>query len=242
MFRKFQRLNEKYFDLDYKTEREFKKIYPIAGYIFLLFTLLNYFNDLIPLELFDPQWEFKTIAKIVDTVWAPFLGFCLIFFTKSQRISLLEKKFLGLLSWLPLILGIIFVVMIPLILGDASRINQQYQQQFDQQIEQLKTQIEQVKTNINQASPQEIDNMFNLQNEEAKKNAAKFTVEEKKDFYLTLLQNDYERGYNLANKELKKKQNSMTQDSFIYTCASLLSTFLLINVWYYAGWTRKKLF
>lgn len=239
MFRKLRRLREKTRHIPPEAKEKIKEIYPIAGYIFLLFTFfVDYTSTLIPFQLFNAEWEFQTIGKIVNTVWAPFLGFSLIFFTR-EKISILEKRFLGLLSWLALLLGIIFITFIPLILGDAQRISNLLQSEFSRINEQQIVQVEQIEKRFKEATPQELENFFKLQGENEK--TANLSMDKKIYAYLATVKSQRLTAYNTAKSQLLKQQSKLKKDSLWLTIGAFLGGVLLINVWHYANWTRKLL-
>lgn len=236
---KLKRLKEARTKIPTSTKQKYRKIFPLAGYIFLGFTfLVDYPGVLIPLKLFNAEWEFQAISKIVNTVWAPFFGFSLLFFTRENSIKVLEKKLLGLLSWLALLLGITFLCFIPLIIADASRIDLNLQKQLTQIINVQQNRTQQIQERFQAASPQELENFFKLQGENNK--TANLSIKEKTYAYLQQIKAQQEASLSATKSQFLQRQNKIKRDSIFLSIGAFLGSLLLINVWRYAKWTRVK--
>ncbi len=237
MLRKLKRLNKKRVEIPANVQEETKNIYPLAGYIFLLFTfLVDYPGALFPLQLFNPEWEFQTISKIVNTVWAPFLGFSLIFFTRKNSITALEKRLLAFLSWVALFLGVIFILFIPLIFADSNRINANLQSQFNKINDQQLAQISALEKRFQEATPQQLESFFKSQPQDEK--TANLSLDKKKYVYLEIVKAQQLQSSNANKSQLLKQKSKLKKDSLGLGIGSILGAILLINVWRYARWTR----
>lgn len=124
----------------------FSTLARVTGYSLLLLAIFDIIAALIPLQLFDPRWEYQTIGTIVEQVPVTLIGFFLAFYNGIQDRTRLERAFLGLLSFIALLAGVLFFLVMPLLISDSLRVNQQnYAQlaaQTTRQINQL-TQLEQ---------------------------------------------------------------------------------------------------
>ena len=95
-----------------------------AGYGLLLLALSNFADALIPPRFGqDAGWEFSTLGKLVGTSPVPIIGLILVFYGEATARSPLGKTILKILSWLSLVLSILFIVMLLIGISAAIRIN-----------------------------------------------------------------------------------------------------------------------
>lgn len=118
-------------------------LFRVAGYALLALSLLDIIDIFVPLGFTNPVWEFQTANNLVERVPVPILGLVLVLVgEKSFQIF----KFF---SWTCLVVGLLFILLVPLVINSGWRIEQQGQQQLTQQtyqIQQLKQQLSQAKT------------------------------------------------------------------------------------------------
>ncbi|ELS33411.1 MULTISPECIES: HpsJ family protein [Pseudanabaena] len=127
-----------------------------AGYGLLLLAFSNFFDAIIPPQFGkDAPWEFSTLGKLVGTSPVPIIGLILIFYGESTARSPFGKKILKFLSWLSLLLSIIYVLMLLVGISAAIRINNDNNNQasltLSQQLAQFNTAKENLK-NTNDAN------------------------------------------------------------------------------------------
>lgn len=125
------------------------------GYGLLIFALIDSFQVLIPPGFMNPAWELNTIGALVERVAVPLLGLALIFFGEFYDRTMPEKLSLKVLSWVCLVLAIVFVLMVPLGVFDTIRLNSQSSQQVGVQMEQFKK----LEDQLNQSKPEQIKNL-----------------------------------------------------------------------------------
>ncbi len=132
--------------------RKFLYILRWCGYGFLLMAGFDILQSLIPLGFTNPLWEMSTMANIVERVPIPILGFLLVFWGEDEERKIWEEKFLKLLPWLCVTLGIVFLLMLPLTVINTWRINQANNLQVEQKLQQEERQISQLESQINQGN------------------------------------------------------------------------------------------
>ena len=106
-----------------KLERS-SKMLPWIGYFILVLIFLDYVFLLIPPRFLNPTWELNIIGHLVENVWAPLLGFALVFIHRENNFKELELKILSWLSRLMLLMAIIYFLSAPLILSNTIKIQQ----------------------------------------------------------------------------------------------------------------------
>ena len=136
--------------------RKFLYILRWCGYGFLLMAGFDILQSLIPLGFTNPLWEMSTMASLVERVPIPILGFLLVFWGEDKERKIWEEKFLKFLPWLCLILGIIFLLMLPLTVINTWRINQVNTLQVDQKLQQEERQIGQLESQVNQVNLEQL--------------------------------------------------------------------------------------
>lgn len=126
-------------------------LFRIVGYALLALSLVDIINIFSPLRFTDPAWEFQVISALVERSPVPLIGVVLVFAG--------EKRFriFNFLSKACLVAGILFLLLLPLSISSAWRIDQQANQQLVQQT----TQLQNIKSKLNQATtPQELSNVL----------------------------------------------------------------------------------
>jgi len=132
-------------------EWSFGPLFRIAGYALLALSLLDLIEMFVPPRFTDPAWEFQLVNNLVERVPVPLLGLVLVLVgEQSFRIF----KFL---SGACLVVGLLFLLVVPLAASSAWRIERLNQLQFNQQT----AQIQQIRAQLNQATTDaEINNVL----------------------------------------------------------------------------------
>ncbi len=128
-----------------------------AGYGLLLLALANFGEALIPPRFGqDPSWELSALAKLAGSSPVPIIGMVLVFYGESTARSPLGKTVLKILSWLSLLLGIIYIVLTLIGISAAIRINNDNNNQASavatQQLTQFNNAKETLKTPMTKTS------------------------------------------------------------------------------------------
>ncbi len=95
----------------------------LAGYGLLLLSLFDYINIFTPPRFTNPVWEFQVMGEMVEKMPVPLIGFAFVFFGKDAYRKDLEEIAIKVLSWLALVLGIMFLLLIPLGVNNTLRID-----------------------------------------------------------------------------------------------------------------------
>jgi hypothetical protein len=140
------------------------------GYILLIFSVVDYLAFLIPPQLTNPVWEFQTIGKMVDHVWSILLGLIFIFlYAKGNIIKPRELTILKYLSWVSLVVGIFYILLLPLGINNSLTIYRNINNQFLTQQGQRQEQVQKTTERLEQTnSTQALNNLaraLNVPNE-----------------------------------------------------------------------------
>lgn len=144
-------------------EETTNRILHAIGYGLLLLALFDWVEILVPSNFMNPAWEFQTIGALVERVPVPLIGFALVFYGESQSRNKWEIPVLKLLSWLTLLLTIIFFLMIPLGIINTVRLNKQSVAQINTTSTQQTSLAEQVEQQLSQATPEQIETFLKRQ-------------------------------------------------------------------------------
>ncbi|PZO40611.1 MAG: hypothetical protein DCF19_12035 [Pseudanabaena frigida] len=213
-----------------------------AGYGLLLLAFSNFADALIPSKFGqDATWEFSTLGKLVGISPVPIIGLILVFYGESTYRSALGKNILKFLSWLSLLLSILFAVMLLIGISAVIRINSENAAKasfaMSQQLEQFKTAKENLKNT----------NDVNLVR------AAEFI--EKRSPNIKLNKNNPTELRNQLNSEIVKNENDikakveegqarasrqLIKQAAKWYFEAIVSAFVLFGIWHQTKWARTN--
>ncbi len=212
----------------------------VIGYFILALTLLGFLNILIPPKFFKPIWEFQAIGQLVDQVWGLLIAFAMIFFFREGiDIKYSTSRILSILSWLALILGIFYFILVPLAIFDFVKISQNIKSNNTVQVAQLNTNIEKAQQQIAQStSAQELFNLARRVNPEAINGLDPNNIEHLKE----QLKNELQTLQIKLNKEnssnFKDRMIGLYKKAFNNLIGSILSGTCLVLIWRFTRWAR----
>lgn len=138
-------------------------IFRVVGYALLALSFFDIVNIFVPARFGDPVWEFQIATNLVERVPVPLLGLVLVFGGEASL------RIFRLLSWACLVAGLLFLLLVPLSISSAWRINQQNQQQFTTQLTRQTAQVERLKAQLNKATTaQELSNVLTRLNPQSR--------------------------------------------------------------------------
>ena len=212
----------------------------LLGYGLLIFALLDYIYIVIPPRFTDPNWELQTIGKSVDNVAILLTGLIFVFYRRQGYIRIREQKFLGFLSWVSLLVGLLYLLIIPLGIADTWRIYYANKAQTSAQVSQQSQRLEQVKDKLNQATTDEQlkqlvasltpqGRLFKINNPQAFK-----------DQFLTKISQNQQSIKIEAENAQKNQVQTLLKNSLKWNLGALTAGVLFIWIWYLSRWTRRK--
>jgi len=207
-------------------------VFRLIGYGLLLLALLDLLTTLLPLRLMNPLWQFETMGAIVERVAVPLLGLVLVFFGEEKFRSSFEQKFLKLLRWLCLLVGVLFFLLVPLGVVSTLQVKAVNDTQMKQQYSQQKARVERVEKQLNQIKDEDLENFIKsqgrtLDGQSSQQARAQFLAKINKD--KNQLENQFKQA--MSNRRLTLLKNSAK-----WNLGALVSGVLFIYIWLLTRW------
>lgn len=115
----------------------------LVGYSLLLLVALDIADIFIPFKFADANWEFQVVGNLVERVPVPAIGLLLVLYGEKR------SKLIKLMSTLSLIVGILFLLLIPLGISSTLLINKQNDAQISAQSNQQLANLQRFKKQLN---------------------------------------------------------------------------------------------
>lgn len=135
----------------------FNSHFRLVGYGLLVLALGDLIYILVPPQFMNPIWEFQTIGTLVERVPVPLLGLLLVFTGSSKFRKKWEVVILKFLAWTSLIIGILFLLLIPLLIVNGSRLNNQIDQQINSQLSQQLAKLQQLEKQVDNSNDKDLN-------------------------------------------------------------------------------------
>jgi hypothetical protein len=206
-----------------------------VGYGLLILTVLSWLTLLIPLQLTSAVWGFQSAGQFIEGVPMLLIALVLIFYAELSLRASWERAVLKVLSWLCLVLAIVYFLM-TLVLGiNGFRLLQQSEAQVDAEFRQQMSQAAQIEQQINLASPEEVVGFIQSQGGQVEG-----SPEEAKADLLAQL------GEARSNLETQRavaiggQQLTIVKNGVKWFIGTILAGVLLLYLWSATRWTRGK--
>ncbi|GAC1468599.1 MAG: hypothetical protein NVS2B14_18050 [Chamaesiphon sp.] len=217
-------------------------LFRFAGYGLLLLSLFDYVSIFIPPQFLNPIWEFQTMASLADRVPAPFLGLVLVFYGESLYREKREKRILKFLSWAALLVGVLFLLLIPLGIRDSLRINTYNEAIIRNQSSQQLSRSGQIEDLLNKStSPEDINNALNTITNQGR--APQIKVQNPQEIKKQILSNIdvyQKRLKEQVDATLGSKRLTLLKESIKLNLEVIVSGGLFIYLWRKTSWTRQR--
>lgn len=211
----------------------------VAGYSLLLLGLFDCVYIFTPANFTNPAWEFQMIGQIVERVPVPLLGLVLIFYGDDSSRNRVEEVVLKLLSWLALLLGLLFILLIPLGIVNTWRIDNQNTAQINKQASERMLQLKQVEDKLNNAKTnEEFKRLFSSINSQGRAPKIDNLLEYRKQLFLELSK----AKKMVENQVIATKANTrlaLLKNSVKWNLGALVSGFAFVWMWHATAWTRR---
>jgi len=210
-----------------------------VGYGLLILAFFDVVVILVPPVLMNPAWELNAIGQLVERVPVPLLGLALVFLGERDQRTRWEPLILNILSWLTLLVGIVFFLMVPLGIVNTIRLDRQNQQQVTR-LEQRQEQIQQQKealgkvTTIEQMQSLIMDSQGRTPQIQDAQQLAEF-----KEQLSTFLEQG-ETQIQQAQSQKKSQRSGVIEDSAKWNLGALVSAALFVSIWRLTGWARRS--
>lgn len=212
-------------------------MFHFVGYGLLLFVLCDLIDVIFPLRVMNPVWEFQTIGAIVERVPLPLLGFILIFYGETNFRSKWELGLLKFLSQIALVVGVLFLLLIPLCVSDSIRINNLNNERINTQISQQTSQIQQFEQQLNKATSQDLATLLTRINTQSNSSEIKNT-QDLKNRLLTEVDKSERNLKTQVEATRKNRVFSLIKNSVKWSLGALIAGDLFIRIWQATRWAR----
>lgn len=212
----------------------------LLGYGLLVIALIDYVYIVIPLQFTNPLWEFQTIGALVEHAGIPLLGLTFVFYRHQGYVVKREKRLLWLLSWVSLLIGLLYLLMVPLGVADAWRIYHVSNTQIATQLSQQSQQFQQIKNQLNQVTSDEqlkqlVGSLASQGDLPQIENPQAF-----KDQFLAQISQSEQSIKIQADNVRTNQLQTLLKDSLKWNLGALVAGVLFIWIWYITSWTRKR--
>jgi hypothetical protein len=206
------------------------------GYGLLLLALFDILEMFVTPSFMNPAWEFNTFGAIVERVPVPLIGLALVFYGNLHSRSKWEFLSLRFLSWLTLLLAVLFILLIPLGIGNTIRLSKQNTYQINTLSEQQISQAEQIEKRVSEATPEQINNFLKAQNRPLdKKNS-----QEQKSQILSQVSQAKAQIKTQAEATQSARNLNLLKSSVKWNLGSLVASALFFTFWKTTRWARIK--
>lgn len=211
-----------------------------AGYALLALCFIDLLYVLIPPELLNPVWEYQTIGDLVKLVPVPLLALMLIFYGDTVFRSKPERFALKVLSWATLVIGIIFLLLVPLAISDAVRIHRFNNNQISTQVSQQRLQLDATRKQFEKVSPEKLRNLVPLPDKNGNLPEIPNSPEQAKTQILNNLDRAKDQAEQQANQARTNLRQNLAKNTIKLVAESLITACFFIYIWTMTAWTRKK--
>jgi hypothetical protein len=218
-----------------------------VGYGLLALVLFDWVELFMPMQLMNPAWELQTLGQLVEKVPVLLVGSALIFWGDStieqrQETSGIEKFVLKYTSWLMLLIGTLYFLLIPLGLFNTSRLDRQISREASAQVEQTQKLAEQAQSHLAQ-----IKTTTDLEGLLHQLGNVGITLppgdapdlESLKGQVNHAITTSVQTGQQQAQATRYQKRSELFKKSLKWNLGALVSAALFIHLWRGSAWARR---
>ncbi|HEY9634584.1 MAG TPA: HpsJ family protein [Coleofasciculaceae cyanobacterium] len=206
-----------------------------VGYGLLVLALLDFIVTIIPLHLMDPVWEFQTMGALIERAPVPLLALGLVFYGEANYRRPWEELFLKFLCWICLLLGIFFLLMIPLGISNTMRINAKNNNEISIKYKQDITRIEQLEKQLRAVQNEDLESFFKSQGQSLNNQNS----QESKQKLLSQFSSAKQTIIPTQYQQLRVNQRfALLKNSVKWNLGALVCGFVFIYIWRLTRWAR----
>jgi len=125
---------------------------PLAGWALVIGSLISYAYLLLPPRLMDVEWEFETMEPLVNNSLLALLGMALVLHGRAPVVDWQKLVTLRCLLVFSLLLGIFYLLMVPLAFSDEQRLESKQDSQLNEAQVSLKERMSKVEVTMKKVS------------------------------------------------------------------------------------------
>lgn len=217
------------------------RVLRFIGYGLLLLAFLDIAEIAIPPQFMNPTWEFQTMGALVERVPVPLIGLGLVFLGENSGRSKRARRLLKVLSWLSLLVAVLFFLLVPMGVLNTVRIDEENQQRLDVQLSQGIAELEAVGRELDSATtPDEVRSLLgSISGGEAPVIESSQDVREAKAALETALTDGEASLQRDANNTLMERRRGLLKRSVKWNIGAIISGALFFTIWKGTGWARR---
>ena len=213
----------------------------LVGYGLLILAFFDYMQIIYPPNFTNPFWEFQAIGRMVERVPVPLLGLLLVFYRPSGTVDRRSLHLLRFLSWVSLLVGLIYLLILPLGINNTWRIYKANNIQIAAQFERQNLRLQPIKSQLNQADTDaEIKEIIlNITGQGALPEID--NPQELKGQLLTQIARAEETMRLQSETVRANRRQALLKNSVKWNLGALVSGTLFIMIWHMTRWARMRI-
>ncbi|MEB3360445.1 MAG: HpsJ family protein [Synechococcales bacterium] len=209
------------------------------GYGLLLMAFIDFFYVLIPPDFLDPVWEYQFAGDLIRLVPVPLLALALVFWGDGVERQAIEWPLLKFLSWLTLLFSVVLFLLVPLTVANTFRLHNFNNQQISTQVNQQRQQIEATQTQLEQATPEQLQSLVPVPDEQGQLPDAPTDPEDARAQILDSLNQAKEQANDQAEQARANVLQNLIKNSVRLILESILGSCLFLYAWLVTRWARR---
>lgn len=211
----------------------------LVGYGLLLMAIVDVTFLIIPPQLMNPLWEFRTMGAIVERLPVTLLGIVLVYYGERSDRAPIENLLLKGLSWFSLLAAIFLMLIIPLNISNGFRIYNQQNATANAQFVNQKETIQHFKEQLEAAdSKDEIGAVLQQQAQKKVNIPDSVNTQKLKTDLIANLQNNHDSITNQAQAFRAQKRSLLLKKCLKWNLGALIAAILFFIIWKSTGWAR----
>jgi CBS domain containing-hemolysin-like protein len=210
-------------------------IFRVLGYGLLILAVFDWVAIIYPPNFMNPSWEFQTLGTVVERIPVSLIGFVLVFFGELYSRTRWERIILKILSWLTLLLTLIFLLMIPLIIGNTVRLNNQNITQVNNLSKEQIARAEQLEKQITEVTPEQLNNFLKSQGRSLDGRGP----DELKNQLLSEVSKAKQEITNQAQSTQSTRALTLIKSGVKWSLGAIVSSALFFVIWKETKWARN---
>lgn len=205
------------------------------GYGLLLLAFFDVVEIFVPPRFTNSAWEFQTVGALVERVAVPLFSLVLVFSGKLENRPKWERPILATLSWLTLLVGLLYFLLIPLGVTSTVRLYRANIQQVEQEYKQQVSQADKVEQQLNQTTSAQLEDLVKKQGRSLEGK----DPQELKTQLLTQLSQAKKQIKTQAETKKSTGNLNLLKSSVKWNLGALVVGTLFITFWKATGWARS---
>jgi hypothetical protein len=208
-------------------------LFRLAGYGLLILTLFDVASAFIWVPLNDRAWQFQTAGIFVEKSVVPLIGFVMAFYGNDEARKKREQLVLRLLSWISLLTGVFYLVLLVILFINVPGLSDSGQEQINAQYTPEITRLQQLQSQVEKAPTTQIEAFM--------KSNKSVNITDPNVFKSKLLQDAATAEKNLQARATITKNNQrqgLIKNAVKWGLGALVSAVLFIRIWAATRWAR----